>query len=50
MVENSEDLFYLVVGIAFAVMAISWICFARLTMARIERESLLLWLWQTNNG
>ena len=36
--ETTEDWFYATFGIVFMVMAISWIAFARLTMARIERR------------
>ena len=36
--ETPEGLFSLAFGVIFMVMAISWIAFARLTMARIERQ------------
>ena len=38
MLQSAEDFFYLSVLILFISMAIAWISFARLTMARIERE------------
>jgi hypothetical protein len=38
MFETPRDWFYLSVLILFITMAIAWISFARLSMARIERE------------
>ena len=35
---TSEDIFFTLFGILFFSMAISWIAFARISMARIERE------------
>ncbi|WP_097459076.1 hypothetical protein [Mangrovitalea sediminis] len=34
----SKDIYYILVGVLFIPTAITWISFARLSMARIERE------------
>ncbi|TDT44257.1 hypothetical protein DES49_0357 [Halospina denitrificans] len=38
MIELSKDVFFPVFGVCVFAMAISWIAFARLSMARIESE------------